>query len=97
MSQVEHHGCRECDRLPRFSAISVGHRRCPWDPSSQLLTTDRYFRGSRGLSVTDFAGLLFGVKRTETIAKSMREFNTDSSWQKSEEKPQKAVSEPPKN
>lgn len=36
-------------------------------------------------------------KRTETIAKSMKELNTDASWQKSEEAPQQAVSEPPNN
>jgi len=36
-------------------------------------------------------------KKTETIAKSMKELNTDSSWQKSQEAPQQAVSEPPNN
>ena len=36
-------------------------------------------------------------KKTETIAKSMKELNPDSSWQKSQEGPQQAAGEPPKN
>jgi len=36
-------------------------------------------------------------KRTESIAKSMKEPNTDSSWEKSQEAPQPAASEPAKN
>jgi hypothetical protein len=36
-------------------------------------------------------------KKTETIAKSMKELNPDSSWQKSQEGPQEAAGEPPNN
>ena len=36
-------------------------------------------------------------KKTETIAKSMKALHADPSWQKSQEAPQQAVSEPPNN
>jgi hypothetical protein len=36
-------------------------------------------------------------KKTETAAKAMKELNPDSSWQKSQERPQQAAGEPPNN